>query len=51
MSNKVKDNMTAEDYKKVITKMANSGERVWAFLGFRFWDRDKDGLISNNDIF
>jgi len=31
--------------------MLNSGKRVWAFLSFRFWDRDKDGLISNNDVF
>lgn len=51
IGNKIKDNMSAEDYRKAVTKMVDSGERVWAFLAFRYWDRDLNGYISNNDIF
>ena len=51
MNKKIKDKMNIDDYIKTLKKMFQCVDRVWAFFAFRYWDKDKNGLISNNDIF
>ena len=51
MNNKISDNMTVEDYKAAVEKLATAGPRLWSVLAFRFWDVDQNGLIDSNDIF
>ena len=38
-------------YASLIEKAQKINKRGWAALGFKFWDKDKDGMITSNDIF
>lgn len=48
---KVSDEMKQEDYRRLVEVLAVSSARVWAIMGFRFWDVGLDGTICSKDIF